>query len=90
MYYAASLPRTCRGNGGKFGITTASLRNHRLFTPLLTSISTAALEHKPIIMPICPFATRKGAQSLISHALCIKSARNDGADYHQRRIQTQV
>lgn len=52
----------------KYDITIASSRDHMLFTPLLTSTATGALEHRSIIEPIRPLATRRNATFLNAHA----------------------
>lgn len=60
----------------KYDITVASERDHMLFTPLLASTATGALEHRSIMEPIRPLATRKGAQFLNARATEIESEKS--------------
>lgn len=52
----------------RYDITIASPRDHMLFTPLLASTATGALEHRSILEPIRPLATRKNATFLNASA----------------------
>jgi NADH:ubiquinone reductase (non-electrogenic) len=47
-----------------------------LFTPLLASTATGALEHRSVIEPIRPIATRKGAKFITAEARQIQHDRN--------------
>jgi NADH:ubiquinone reductase (non-electrogenic) len=71
----ASLLRALR-RPDKYSITVASSRDHMLFTPLLASTATGALEHRSIIEPIRPIATRKGATFITAEARHIEHERN--------------
>lgn len=70
---ATSFLRSLR-QPSKWNITIASQRDHMLFTPLLASTATGALEHRSIIEPIRPLATQKGARFLLAEANAIESA----------------
>lgn len=67
-----SLLRALR-KASKYDITVASVRDHMLFTPLLTSTATGALEHRSIIEPIRPLATKRQARFLKAQATQIES-----------------
>lgn len=56
----------------KWDITVASSRDHMLFTPLLTSTATGALEHRSIMEMIRPLASAKEATFLNAQAKSIK------------------
>lgn len=58
----------------RYDITIASPRDHMLFTPLLASTATGALEHRSILEPIRPLATRKNATFLNASATQIDAA----------------
>ncbi len=72
---ATSLVRSLRKTT-KFAVTVASPRDHMLFTPLLTSTATGALEHRSIIEPIRPLTAKRNAQFLSAAATQIESAAN--------------
>lgn len=63
-------------NTAAYDITIASTRDHMLFTPLLASTATGALEHRSIIEPIRPLATQKNARFLNADAVRIEAATN--------------
>lgn len=68
-----SLLRALR-NHIKYDITIVSTRDHMLFTPLLASTATGALEHRSIIEPIRPIATQKQATFLNARATSIRAS----------------
>lgn len=68
-----SLLRALR-RPNRYDITIASPRDHMLFTPLLASTATGALEHRSIIEPIRPLATKKNATFLNASATRINAA----------------
>lgn len=57
-------------------MTVASRRDHMLFTPLLASTATGALEHRSIMEPIRPLATKKRARFLNAEGLRVESAQD--------------
>lgn len=70
---ATSLLRALR-KPNRYDITIASPRDHMLFTPLLASTATGALEHRSILEPIRPLATKKNATFLNASATRIDAA----------------